>query len=583
MLVDVSVPEIGMDSLTYRTDRELRAGLRVIVEVKSTKYTGFIVGQTAKKLPVSIEIKPVEGVIDEEPVVDVDIWDLAVWAANVSMCGMSSALKAALPQSVYTGEKISPSPFVEASGNFTERHCFNPLDSERVKFFLTELKENVPTLILFPKRDEAKSFFLNLPDGLKQEALLWPETPEKLREAWKKIHSGEVRIVTAPPGGVFAPLRPRKIIVEDESSPFHAIPYTMNLSARSLAGHRAVYLKSELILAGRVPSLKTYIRSKPREVLKPDRKNIILADIHQSRKESLNGIEGTILLTNTLTSRTHKQTASGRNVLWLLNRTGESSEVFCENCGESITCPKCGSVMQSRNDGNILRCRRCGNLREVPSKCEKCGYPFLQGKRPGLEALAKIAGKYFPDVHIFTEGSDVSTMKGLILSTSKGLELCGTVNPSLVAWLDLDSEIWLNDYTRRFNVFRNLIESYWRGRENDPERKLLIQSRQKGMKLAEFLSRGWNAFILDEIRTRRDFLLPPFGYIIEVECSSKILREELINLFMNDGIFVMDSGVDSEPLYVNSQSLESVKKILSSKIFLRNTKKNYINITVRSD
>lgn len=584
MLIDVAVPEIGIDVLTYESGTELQAGTRVIVEVVRTKRAGFVLGETRKELPAGVEAKAVKGVIDDEPIADRDIWDLAMWSEWVSMCGMSNALKAAFPLPFYTGEKVSPPPkYSRSSLNFSERNCFNPFDSERVNFFVDELKQGMRTLILFPRRDEAKSFFTNLPDTLRSEAVLWPEDSVKLWEAWKQIHSGKIRIVIAPPGGVFAPLSPEKIIVEDESSPAYIIPHTLNLSARSLAGHRAQFLKAELILAGCIPSLKTYVRTHPRETIRPDRRNIILADIHQSRKETLPGIEGNIPLTYTLTSRTHKELAQGHNVIWLLSRTGEASEVFCENCGGSVVCPKCGRAMQAVDDGNILRCRWCGTVRELPPKCERCGYDLLTGKRPGIEALAKIAGKYFDPVHVYDEYSDISAMKGLILSTQRGLELGGKIDFSLVAWLDLDAELWRQNHTSRYEVYSMLLASYWRGRSRDSERKVLVQARRNGIRLARFLAGGWKRFITDELRMRREFILPPYGYIVEIECSSRILRGEIMASLMDAGIFVMDPGDDEQPLYVSTESLEAVRKVIEPKIFLRNTRSQYIKITVRSE
>ena len=369
------------------------------------------------------------------------------------------------------------------------------------------------------------------------------------------------------------------------SSPAYVIPHTLNLSARSLAGHRTQFLKAELVLAGRIPSLKTYIRTHPRESLKPDRRNIILADIRQSRKETIPGIEGSIPLTYTLTSRTHKELAQGHNVIWILNREGEASEVFCENCGESVRCPKCGGIMRARNDGDMLKCVRCGMIRELPPVCGKCGYHLLIGRRPGLDALAKIAGKYFPRVNVYDERVNPNAfgISGLVLSTTRGLKLCGRILPSLVAWLDLDSELWRLEHDNRFNVYSMLLESYWRGRTRDSERKVLVQARRKGMRLAEFIARGWEKFLPDELRMRSEFLLPPYGYIVEVETSSKPLRDDIITLLMDSGMFVMDPGDDSRPLYVSCESLEAVSKILEPGKFLRNTKSQYINITVRSD
>ena len=190
---------------------------------------------------------------------------------------------------------------------------------------------------------------------------------------------------------------------------------------------------------------------------------------------------------------------------------------------------------------------------------------------------AGIAGKYFRDVHICTEGVRLSDLHGLTLSTSKGLGILNEIDPSLVAWLDLDSELWRLNHDNRFNVYRAVCESYWRGRTHDSNRKLLIQTRRKGLMLAEFISRGWEKFIPDELRMRKEFMLPPYGYIVEVETSVKRLRDDIIDSLMDAGIFVMDPGDDSQPLYVSCESLEAVSKILEPEKFLRNTKTQYIN------
>ena len=82
---------------------------------------------------------------------------------------------------------------------------------------------------------------------------------------------------------------------------------------------------------------------------------------------------------------------------------------------------------------------------------------------------------------------------------------------------------------------------------------------------------------------RQDFMLPPFGYIVEVECSSRILRGEIMDSLMDAGMFVMDPGDEGQPLYVSTDSIEAVRKLIEPKIFLRNTKSQYIKITVRSE
>ena len=569
-LVDVAVPVLTVKPLTYEAHEELPAGLRVIVEVKKTLRCGFVLGRTRKELPANIRVKPIAGLIDDECVIDSDIWDAALWAGRVAMCGVNAALRAVLPKQVIEGEAVPiPPPLEGTSTAITERNCFNPFDDERVNFYLSELQKPERTLILFPTKEKARAFHKLAP-----EALLWPD--KNIFPAWLKAHMKQCRIVIGTAGAVFAPLRPQRIIIDSEASPSYILPLMPALSARSIAGHRAVTLGAELITAGTLPSLKTYIRTKPTPPEFPERRNIILADIYHSRREQEHGIDGTIPLTFSLIRHTYRELAQGRNVLWILGRLGESSEVFCNHCGHSLRCDRCGAVMRAIQGGELLRCRVCGSLHELPEKCPECGGKFFMGKRPGLEALAEIVSKYYSGVKLYVEGARKSDMKGLILSTQRGLELCECVNPSLVAWLDLDLELWRPEYTTRYNVYSMLYESYYRGRKRNSPRKILIQARKDGMKLARFLAEGWGKFIPDELRTRREFMLPPYGYVVEVDTGSKIPRGKIIALLEDAGVFVMDPGDDNLPLSMNVQSLEPVIKILEPL-------NNSLKITVRSE
>ena len=575
MLVDVAVPEMAAGVLTYRTETELDPGVRVIVEIQKHLHTGFVLGGTKKELSPDVEVKPVAGVIDDKLMTDADIWDLAVWAGKVCMCGVNTALRAILPKNYYTGEKAeAPPDFLTQPQTFREVHNFNPFDTERVNFYLSELETPERTLMLFPAREAAKNFYTLLPESLKSEAVLWPFS--KSWEVWQKVNAKRVRIVVGAPGAVFAPLYPEKIIVEDEADTGYFLPYGLRISARSLAGRRAAFLGSTFILGGCIPSLKTCMRTHARQTDKPERKNIVFADIYSSRKEELHGIDGSIPLTFSLVRRTYTELLRGNNVVWILNRQGESQEVYCESCGHVLKCERCGNIMRSLNDGGMLKCSVCGQLRELPAKCPECGRNFFRGRRPGLEALAKIITPYYPKIKLYVKGSRKAGMKGLILSTNKVLDILGEIKPSLVAWLDWDSELWGSDYGSRYRAFSRLFDSYYAGRERDSDRKVLVQSRRSGRKLAEFLASGWERFCDEELRQREEFMMPPCSCMIEIDCRGKIPREEIINILEDNGLFVMDSGDEEQPLYVNVQSLDEVMNILEPY-------NNKLTITVRSE
>ena len=577
MLIDVAVPEMRLSSLTYESPVDIPLGVRVIVPVQNHMHVGFVTGFPESR--PDFKLKEIAGVIDDRCVIPIDIWNMAMYAGRVCFCGAGEALKVMLPKAITDGMKIAPSPDIMTEHNsFRERNYFNPFDDERVKFFVSELERPERTLILFPTKESAKSFYSHLPEHIMNESMLYVGG-NKAFKSWTSAYNHESRIIIASPSGVFAPSSPERIIIDDESNPAYIIPYSLNISARSLAGHRAVTLGAELITAGRIPSLKTYIRTRPKESIKPERKNIIFADIHHSRKEEINGIEGSIPLTYSLIKRTYRALIQNHNVIWILNRPGESSEVFCENCGHSIRCETCGRAMKSIDDGNILWCENCRKSRELPNKCENCGHSFFKGKRPGLDALFHIVKRYYNDVHIYAEGMKSSGLHGLILSTHRGLELCAKIQPELVAWLDLDLELWRSEYNTRYNLFRMLCESYWLGRKRDSNRQVLIQARKAGMRIAGYLPQGWSRFIPEELKTRKEYMLPPYGYIIEIECS-RIKRGEMIRAFDNAGIFVMDPGDESKPLYVNVKTLDEVMNVRE----LFGIRKNKsLKITLRSE
>ena len=567
---DVAVPEMGLDNLTYQCPSEIKTGVRVFVEVKKNLHAGFVLGKSEDNPFLKFQIKDIAAIIDESPVIPPDLWDMTLYAGRVCLCGTSQALKAVLPRPLIMGDKIDipTENFNFARKKFHETHFFNPFDSERLDFYLSQLKINEKTLILFSRKETAKNFFEALPDELKSRALLWPTSGKNYFSSWLQVCAGKFDLVIGTAGAVFAPLTPQKIIIEDEASPNYIIPPVLNISARSLAGRRAAFIGAELITGGLMPSPKTFLRAKPEEKILPERKNIIFADIYHRKTLSgkSKGIEGSIPLTFPLIKNTYRELMNGSSVIWILDRLGTSSEVFCTHCGTAVKCPECGNPMMSLNDGNLLKCRVCGTLKELPPKCGNCGFEILSGKRPGLEALMEIAEKHYGKVFLYADKYSGTKIKknSLVLSTRRGLELCEKLKPSLIAWLDFDLELSFHGHETRLEIFNLLYESYWRGTERNSERKILIQSRSAGMKTARFLVHGWEKFLTDELEQRKEFGLPPFGYMIELETEKKELREKILDSFSETGIFVMDPGDETQPLHINAESLEPVRKALNS-------------------
>ncbi|MCR5346467.1 MAG: hypothetical protein K6E38_01710 [Fretibacterium sp.] len=603
-LVDVIVPGPWWNALTYEADRVPPPGARVRVPVGRGLRVGFVL-QPARTEP-SNTIRRIADILDETCALNAGLWPLALWVGSTFLCGAGLALQTFCPQPFLRGEAVPPVPEeTPEPAAFRELHCFNPWDGERRDFYLSRLGEAGRTLLLFPEASAAKAFFTGLPASLRSEAVLWPSTGgRKLWDTWRAVRAGEVRIVVAPPGGVFAPLRADRIMVEDEANPAYVSQRPPRIPARSLAGKRASLLGAELVLGGRLPSARTFLRAKPACDVLPDRKNLIFADVRRSLKGEERGVEGTLPLTVSLLERTRAELDGGRHVLWILDRRGEAAEVFCAECGHAVRCPRCGGIMRSEDAGRSLRCVRCGARTALPSCCPDCRGGLWSGRRPGLEALASMAGRLVRDFPVLLHDDRTSHRPGkgrtedsasLILGTRGALALCDGLDVGLAAWLDLDAELRRAEYSARFQTFSMVWESCWRGcGTGKGGRTVLVQSRRRGLEWRELLARGWGRFWEKELALREELDIPPFGLMVRIDPVGD--RRALIRRLEDEGLFVMDpgepdpcSGLSSGPggeapapvpLWVNVRSVGAVERALLPRFSIRCSRGGFPSITV---
>lgn len=103
MFVEVAVPIQARQTYTYRLPDALadraQIGSRVVVRVRRKLLTGFIVAlhdNLAGEL-ADTEIKDVEELIDETPIIPQDIFDLTRWMADYYYAPWGECLRAALP------------------------------------------------------------------------------------------------------------------------------------------------------------------------------------------------------------------------------------------------------------------------------------------------------------------------------------------------------------------------------------------------------------------------------------------------------------------------------------------------------
>lgn len=589
---EVVIPGPWWNTLTYILESSTppQRGVRVRVPVGSGSRVGFV-ESVADSPPVSgsgtrMALKTVREVLDERCVLGDDLWGLAGWTGKTFLCGMGEALQLICPKALLRGGPFSPPPpEAPANGVFRERACYDPRDEERRAGYVEELSRGGRALVLFPEKENASLFFRALPSEIREESLLWPESDggKKIGAAWDAVCRGEVRVIVGTGRAVFAPMTFETIIVDDEANPSYVFVRAPRVSARTLAGRRALSLKAVFLLGGRLPSARTYLRSRPACSILPRRENLVFVDMGRARKNAVPGVEGELFLTKSLLDRTRATLAAGRSVFWIMDRKGLSGEVFCSDCGSALSCSRCGSTMRSESEGAVLRCVQCGMRDVLPPRCPVCRGTLLRGRRPGLEALLPTALRYVENAPVLMDEPSLKRVSSpaLLLGTRRLLTRCDLLDVGLVGWLDLDAEERKTDYNARFQTFSMIWESCWRGLKGaDAWRVVLMQTRRTGNAWRSALWSGWENFWRGDLEERKNLNLPPYATLVQIDLPDGENRDAFAKTLEDAGFSVMDAGDGISPLRVTVNSIGKLRKALRPRFEIRHSRRGFPVLTL---
>ncbi|MCH8548486.1 MAG: primosomal protein N' [Balneolaceae bacterium] len=102
---DIAFPTAVRQVFTYETrDASVRPGMRVWVPLRNVFAIGMVI-KVHKERP-EFETRPIERILDEEPVMEESMMQLAAWLHRFYYCSMGEAIQAALPVGMnFTSEK----------------------------------------------------------------------------------------------------------------------------------------------------------------------------------------------------------------------------------------------------------------------------------------------------------------------------------------------------------------------------------------------------------------------------------------------------------------------------------------------
>ncbi len=359
-------------------------------------------------------------------------------------------------------------------------------------------------------------------------------------DEWRRVQSGEARVVLGVQSAVFAPLLdPGLIIVDEEHDSSYKSGQTPRYHARDVAVARARFAGIPVLLGSATPALESVANVFAKKYKKLEMfSRPAGGELPHVLIEDLRGSDG--LLTDSLIKKTGETLTGGQKAIWFLNRRGYSNFLICSECGETVDCNNCNISLTPHSRPTRLRCHYCGYTRQVPKNCSHCGEK-LQTVGLGTQQLNKKARSLFPGHKIIRMDADTVAGKdsrvkllaefansesGLLLGTqmvTKGLDF-GEVD--FVGVVNADSGLQFPDFRSGEKTFQQLVQVCGRAGRSHGGATVLVQTYNPSHYAIQLgVKADYNRFYCKELEMRKPLNYPPFARIINFIASGRVEEE----------------------------------------------------------
>ncbi len=366
-------------------------------------------------------------------------------------------------------------------------------------------------------------------------------------DEWRRIRSGEARVVIGARSAVFAPVKNLGVIIIDEE---HEHTYRSDTrpryDAREIAWKRMADAHGVLLLGSATPSIDSYMRAMPG--VKPENRLMLIelrervkgrpmpqVELVDMRSEFEKGNHS--IFSAKLASSIRECLDRGKQTVLFINRRGHSTFVSCRACGYVVKCDQCDVAMTYHQSDNLLKCHYCGNAMLPPQKCPKCQSRYIKYFGTGTQKVEEEVHKMFPDARTIRVDVDTTREKdahekllgafrsgkaNVMIGTqmiAKGLDFPSV---TLVGVIAADMTLNLPDYRSAERTFQLITQVAGRaGRADDPG-NVIVQTydpENYAIKLAS--QQDYRAFYMQESGYRRKALYPPFTVIMRIVFSAR--------------------------------------------------------------
>ncbi len=553
---------------------KVNIGERVLVPFGKKTIVGIVVKREKQvnKDKINYILKPIIDIIDDHPVVNLEILKICTWASDYYEYPLGQVIFGALPSQLKQGVPITNvTIFENQHKKLTAEKLEINLNNEQNSIFKKILRntDSFSTSLIHGVTGSGKTeVYVKLAQEVirkkKQVLIIVPEinlTPQTITRfemyideniqsyhsahtlkekmtTWLNVKNKKLDIVIGTRSSIFLPFKSLGlIIIDEEHDPSLKQQEKFRYHARDLSIMRAKSLNIPIVIGSATPSFeslhntllekfKKYNLTK--RYYKTDLPKITLVDLTKDLPQD--GISKFLKenIANTLSKK--------QQILLYIGRRGFSHALTCLECRWISKCKICESFMTYHKNQKLLKCHHCGNKQSIstnPGKCEKCS---LIPVGFGTQRIEDKIKELFPDARVGRIDSDaISSVKKLrdFINRAKNNEvdiLIGTQmivkghdfpNVSLVGIIDIDSGLFNLDFRGLERTAQLITQVAGRSGRKNEGGHVIIQTRTPKHPLLDILlSKGYEDFAMKNLNDRKKANLPPYTHLCLVRMSS---------------------------------------------------------------
>ncbi len=350
-------------------------------------------------------------------------------------------------------------------------------------------------------------------------------------DEWKRIKTGEAKVVIGTRSAVFAPVENLGLIIIDEEQE-HTYKSEMSprYNAKDVAKYRCAYNGALLVFASATPSVETYAKALDGQYVLAEMEerfgNSVLPDVHIVDITDKSNRSAFFAISDFLAGEIAINLINREQTILLVNRRGYNTFVVCGECRHIITCPKCSISMTYHSANGRLMCHYCGYSAPYTEKCPLCGQNNIRYAGFGTQRIEQELKVRFPEAKVLRMDADTTSAKNsyekalssfakgeydILIGTqmvAKGLDF---PNVTLVGITGADRELYNDDFRSAERTFDLITQVVGRAGRGSRKGRAVIQTVSPDSEILSVAAQqDYKSFYNNEIIMRKAMTYPPF-------------------------------------------------------------------------